>query len=117
MAAPSPFDGDRSAGDELPADTLEFATGADPGTSRYQGEASGYDLYLVKGTGSVQVCLVYTNRTGEHSGSTCGGGDWLKATLPGEVEFLVKTGGFTDEPGPTEAEVSRWVRQTAGASR
>jgi hypothetical protein len=116
-AAPTPFDGERSVRDKLPAIVGEFVTTGDPATSRYQGHADGYDLYLVKGTGTVQICLVYTDMTAEHSGAACGGGDQLGAGLPGGAEFRIQTGGFADKPQSGEVQVSRWVRQTAGTDR
>jgi hypothetical protein len=94
---------------------LSLVEGADPSTSRYQGRADGDDLYLVRGTGSIRFCLVYTDGTRAHSGSACGGEGPLGTTLPNGAEFMVELDGFSDPPAEGETDVSPWVRQTTPA--
>jgi hypothetical protein len=112
-AAPSPFDGARDEPDELPAVASSVLEGADPATSRYQGQVDGYNLYLVDGEGPIGFCLVYTDGTAEHSGSSCSGGDWLETTVEAGPSFRIQLKGFTDRPGNGEADLSRWVRRLA----
>ncbi|WP_348787962.1 hypothetical protein [Leifsonia sp. NPDC080035] len=111
VAPPTPFDGERHARDELPSAVAASITDADPSTSRYQGEAAGRSLYLVRGTGSYQICLAFSDGTAEGSGSSCSGGDWLRVTLDDGAAFEVRLTGFPETPRAGEHEISRWLRQ------
>ena len=111
-ASPSPFDGPRTSEDAVPADAVTYVEGGDLSSSRYQGHADDHALYLLKGTGEMRFCLVYTDGTEAGSVATCSGGGWLKLTTPGGAEFLAQLAGFEDEPGRDEVQVSPWVRQT-----
>lgn len=115
VSPPSPFDADRKAADELPAALADIPIDGDASTSRYQGDADGHSLYLVKGTGEYQFCLAYTDGTKDGSGTSCSGGTWMKTTLPDRAEFEVQLNGFVDEPTSGEKQISSWVRQTVGA--
>ena len=116
VSSPSPFDGERKTGDELPAVFSDIPISGDTSTSRYQGQADGHRLYLVKAaTGDLQFCLAYTDGTKEGSGSSCSGGTWVKTTLPDRAEFEVQLNGFTDAPAAGEKQISQWVRQTSRA--
>jgi hypothetical protein len=115
VSPPSPFDGDRKAADELPAAFADIPINGDTATSRYQGDADGHSLYLMKGTGEYQFCLAYTDGTKDGSGTFCSGGTWIKSTLPDRAEFEVQLNGFVDEPTSGEKQISSWVRQTVGA--
>lgn len=117
VSPPSPFDGERKSGDELPAVFSDIPISGDTSTSRYQGQADGHSFYLVKATtGDLQFCLAYTDGTKEGSGAACSGGAWVKTTLQDHAEFEVQLNGFTDAPAPGEKQISQWVRQTSRAS-
>lgn len=110
VSAPGPFDGERTAADAVPAAAAHYVGDGDLASSRYQGSAGGRELFLLRGTRGSQVCLVYTDGTDAGSGSTCGGGSWLRAQVANGAEFEVHIGGFPDELGPGEQQVSPWVR-------
>lgn len=116
VAPPSPFNGERTGTDELPAVFSNIPLKGDATTSRYQGDADGHSLYLVKGTGEYQFCLAYTDGTKEGSGVSCSGGTWAKTTLPDRAEFVVQLNGFPGKSAAGEKQISNWVRQTVGGS-
>jgi len=111
VAPPTPFDGERHARDELPSAVADVIEDADLSTSRYQGEAAGRSLYLVRGTGSYQICLAFSDGSAEGVGASCSGGDWLRVTLDDGAAFEVRLTGFPDTPRPGEHDISRWLRQ------
>jgi hypothetical protein len=110
VAAPGPFDGTRTAADEVPAVAAHYVGDGELASSRYQGSAGGRELFLLRGTRGSQVCLVYTDGTDAGSGSTCGGGSWLRAQVANGAEFEVNISGFPDGLGRGEEQVSPWVR-------
>jgi len=112
VGEPSPFDQARTADDRVPAEAVKYIQGADVASSRYQGDADGHRLYVLRGTGEMKVCLVYTDGTADGSLSSCSGGTWLKLSPANGSEFEVRLGGFTDEPAAGDVQISRWVRQT-----
>ena len=111
VSPPSPFDGERTAQDRVPTDLIPRVDGGDLSTSRYQGSADGWDLYLLRGTHPFGVCLAYTDGTPERSGASCSGGTWVRAGVPGGDEFEANLNGFIDTPKPGGAVLSTWVRQ------
>ncbi|WP_285113754.1 hypothetical protein [Leifsonia sp. fls2-241-R2A-40a] len=113
VSAPSPFDRARTPEDTVPAVAVKYVEQGDPGTSRYQGTADGHDLYLLRGTGEMQVCLVYTDGTADGSLSACSGGARLGMSTPNRSEFEVQLAGFTDKPAEGQVQLSPWVRQTS----
>jgi hypothetical protein len=114
-AAASPFDGRRIDDDRLPGTITAYLRDADPGTSRFQGTAGGWDLYLVHGTGPGGFCLGYTDGTPEQSGASCTGGTWVRVGLPDGAAFEADVDGFAGPPQAGQTEVSSWVRQVAPA--
>jgi hypothetical protein len=117
VSVPSPFDGERTATDEVPASTRVFLVDADADSSRFQGTAGGYDLYLLRDTASAGICLLYTGGTEESSGFSCGSAGVLDVITVTGTEFAVRGGGFVDEPSAGDVEVSPWLRQKARADR
>jgi hypothetical protein len=112
VGAATPFDQARTPDDAVPPVAVRYIQNADVNSSRYQGDADGHELYLLKGTGDMKICLVYTDGTADGSFSSCSGGGWLKMTSADGAEFVVQLSGFSDEPGADEVQVSPWVRQT-----
>jgi hypothetical protein len=112
VGAATPFDQARTPDDAVPPVAVRYIENADVNSSRYQGDADGHELYLLKGTGDMRICLVYTDGTADGSFSSCSGGGWLKITSADGAEFVVQLSGFSDEPGAGEVQVSPWVRQT-----
>jgi hypothetical protein len=112
VGAATPFDQARTAEDAVPAVAVKHLENADVGSSRYQGDADGHALYLLRGTGELKMCLVYTDGTEGGSFTSCSGGGWLKVSPSDGAEFVVQLSGFSDEPGAGEVQVSPWVRQT-----
>jgi hypothetical protein len=112
VGAATPFDQARTPDDAVPPVAVRYIENADVNSSRYQGDADGHELYLLKGTGDMKICLVYTDGTADGSFSSCSGGGWLKITSADGAEFVVQLSGFSDEPGAGEVQVSPWVRQT-----
>ncbi|MFF2051078.1 hypothetical protein ACFVU2_05695 [Leifsonia sp. NPDC058194] len=112
-AMPSPFDGERSNADELPA-IVPPMEGADAASSRYQGQSSGYDVYLLKGKPPSQICLVVTAGTADTTLTSCSGGSWLQTTVSDGTAFRVQLQGFDGDPDPTGTEVSPWVHDVTG---
>lgn len=110
--AATPFDKAPTAHDAVPPVAVRYIENADLDSSRYQGDADGHALYLLRGTGAMNICLVYTDGTADGSFSSCSGGDWLKVSPSDGAEFVVQLSGFSDDPGPGEVQVSPWVRQT-----
>ncbi|MET3565483.1 hypothetical protein ABIC47_000954 [Leifsonia sp. 563] len=108
---PTPFDGKRTAEDRIPTDLIPDVQGGDMSTSRYQGRADGWDIYLLRGTHPFGICLAYTDGTPERSGAACSGGTWVRTGVPDGDEFEVNLNGFIDTPKPGQHVLSPWVRQ------
>lgn len=108
----SPFDRARTPEDTVPAVAVKYLEQGDPDSSRYQGFADGRGLYVLRGTGDMKVCLIYTDGTADGSLASCSGGTWLKLSVPQGSEFEVQLAGFTDAPAEGQVQVSPWVRQT-----
>jgi hypothetical protein len=112
VGAATPFDQTRTADDTVPPVAVKYIEHADINSSRYQGDADGHALYLLRGTGDMKICLVYTDGTVDGSFASCSGGGWLKVFPSDGAEFVVQLSGFSDQPGAGEVQVSPWVRQT-----
>ncbi|MEV8213266.1 hypothetical protein [Leifsonia sp. NPDC077715] len=112
VGSATPFDQARTSDDAVPPVAVKYIENADVDSSRYQGDADGHALYLLRGTGEMKICLVYTDGTADGSSATCSGGGWVKFSPADGAEFVVQLSGFGDEPGPGEVQVSPWVRQT-----
>ncbi|ANF30715.1 hypothetical protein A0130_02610 [Leifsonia xyli] len=112
VGAATPFDQARTADDTVPPVAVKYIENADINSSRYQGDADGHALYLLRGTGEMKACLVYTDGTADGSFASCSGGGWLKVSPSDGAEFVVQLSGFSDQPGAGEVQVSPWVRQT-----
>lgn len=112
VSPPSAFDDPRTDRDVLPAALVPYVKGGDVTTSRYAGSSDGWEVYLVRGVRQLGVCLAYTDGTAEKSGSTCSGGTWVRAGLPGGAEFEANLNGFTETASGDEVQLSPWVRQT-----
>lgn len=113
--AATPFDRARTSDDTVPPVAVEYLENADLASSRYQGDADAHALYLLRGTGEMTMCLVYTDGTADGSFASCSGGTWLTVSPADGAEFVVQLAGFSDDPGPGEVQVSPWVRQTRQA--
>lgn len=113
VGMPSPFDGERSRADELPA-FVPPVEGGVASSARYQGQSGGYDVYLLKGEPPYQVCIVATAGTAETTLSSCGGGAWLQTSVADGTAFRVQLQGFDGDPDPTGIEISPWVHDVTG---
>jgi len=113
VSMPSPFDGARSRTDELPSIVPEL-DGVQASSSRYQGQAAGYDVYLVKGVPPYRICLVVTAGTEDTTLGSCSGGSSLQTRVADGTTFRVQLQGFDGDSGASGVEISPWVHDVTG---
>jgi hypothetical protein len=90
-----PFQGSRSGADSLPSGTP--ALGVDATTTRYQGEADGYRVYLARPAESAGVCLVAVRLPQDASSACAASGGEVTLSTEGGTRIRFDKSGVSQD--------------------